>query len=260
MGAKKNVDMSAQVDEIKVLAEHKSETAVRDSAENAESAKNAQGVAGETENQGTATAAVVKKSKPKRVRGKKYVAGRSLVDRTKEYDVFAAVELVKKSSYAKFDASITADINVRDLGEQAKLTLPHSSGKSVRVAIADDKLLADIEAGKIDFDVLLAKPALMPKLAKLARTLGPKGLMPNPKNGTLTDKPEAKKKELEGGAIVIKTERKTPVTHIVVGKTSMETKDLVENVNTLISTLGTKVLKLTLSATMGPGVKVKVVK
>ncbi len=184
-------------------------------------------------------------------------ATRSQVDKTKLYDPFAAINL-QKLSYSKFDGTITADLLVQELGNQVNLTFPHSTGKTVKVAIASDAVIADIEAGKVEFDVLISSPEFIPKLAKHARVLGPKGLMPNPKNGTITKQPEEKKKELEAGQITLKTEKKQPVMHVSIGKVSMDTKDLVENVQALIEALGNKLLKMTLSASMSPGVKVKI--
>jgi large subunit ribosomal protein L1 len=161
-------------------------------------------------------------------------------------------------SYTKFDGSIEAHAILREAGLKADLTFPHSTGKSVTVAIASDEVLAQIEAGQIDFDILITTPDMMPKLAKHARVLGPRGLMPNPKNGTITDKPEAKKKEFEAGKISIKTEKKAPLIHLTIGKTSMETKDLVENIQALIKAFKGQMLKLSVSASMSPGVRVEV--
>ena len=194
--------------------------------------------------------------KAARIRSKKYVATRSQVDKTKIYDAFSAIELTKKLSYSKFDGSITVDGVVRETGVQNKLTLPHSTGKSLKVVIVDDAVLAEIEAGNIDFDALITTPQFMPKIAKHARVLGPRGLMPNPKNGTVTANPEQKKADLEKGELIIKTEKKRPVIHVTIGKVSMDTKELVENYNALMTALKGKVLKSTLSATMSPGIKV----
>jgi large subunit ribosomal protein L1 len=199
-----------------------------------------------------------KKAKTEARRSKKYVSARSIVDKTKLYDAFAAVELVKKLSYSKFDGTISADILVRDLGTQVDVAFPHTTGKVLRVAIATDEVLKEIEAGTINFDILVSAPAMVPKLAKFARTLGPRGLMPNPKNGTITPNPEQKKKELESGKTAIKTEKKQPVMHITLGKASMETKALVENVSALIEALGTKAVRLSLTSSMSPSVKVKI--
>jgi large subunit ribosomal protein L1 len=193
-----------------------------------------------------------------RGRSRKYHSVRSQVDKTKTYDAFAAVELVKKLSYSKFAGSVEAHGVVREIGDAANVTFPHATGKSVRVAVVDDELLAQIQAGKTDFDVLVSSPSYMPKLARLAKILGPKGLMPNPKNGTLTEDTDRKKKELESGKISIKTEKKAPLFHTVIGKTSMDTKELVENLQTLTTAFKGKLLKLSIAASMSPGVRVDV--
>ena len=221
------------------------------------------GTDGETtetsETKGEETAAAKKKSALPR-RSRKYTSVRAQVDKTKLYDAFAAVELVKKLSYSSFAGTVTADLLVREVGTTVSITFPHSTGKSVRVAVVDDALIEKVQSGaSIDFDVLLADPRFMPKLAKLARILGPRGLMPNPKNGTLTTNPEAKQKELEGGKITLKTEKKQPVMHVVLGKTDMETKALVENLQELMTALTMKLVRVAVSSTMSPGVKVKIV-
>lgn len=209
------------------------------------------------ENNGEAP--VAKKAvKAKKVRSKRYQAVRAQLDKSKFYPVKEAVELVKKLSYSNFVGSVEAHVIVREVGSSVDLTLPHSTGKSVKVAIADATLLSEIEAGKIDFDILLAHPEFMPKLAKLARVLGPKGLMPNPKNGTLTPNPELKKKELEAGKFTLKTEKKAPLMHLVIGKTEMSVAELGENIDALLKALKGKVLKLSISPSMGPGIKVLV--
>jgi large subunit ribosomal protein L1 len=127
------------------------------------------------------------------------------------------------------------------------------------ITIADDAVIADIEKGKINFDILVAHPSMMPKLSKLARVLGPKGLMPNPKNGTFTPDPEKRKKELEGGAMTVKAEKKAPLVHVVIGKLSQPEKELSANLRALLKAYPAgKVMKCTIAATMGPGVKVRV--
>jgi len=194
--------------------------------------------------------------KAKKVRGKKYQAVRAQLDKTKVFDPAQAIALVKKFSYAKFDASVEVHIVLKEVGTSVNLTLPHSTGKTINVVIANDQVLADVEKGKIDFDVLLASPELMPKLAKLAKILGPKGLMPNPKNGTLTPKPELKKKELEAGTFTLKTEKKAPLMHLVIGKVSMDDKVLVENLLTIIRALKNKIVKLVVAPSMGPAIRV----
>jgi large subunit ribosomal protein L1 len=198
-------------------------------------------------------------AKPKEVkeRSKQYKRVRGLVDRTKLYGLTEAVEMLKKTSYSKFAGTVVADIVVKDDKLTAELTFPHSTGKQRKVEVVTEALLKKIEAGEIDFDVLIAQPEQMKDIAKLAKVLGPKGLMPNPKNGTITKDPEKRKKELEGGKMMVKTEKKAPLMHVVVGKTDMKEKELTENITVLIMALNAKrMVKLVLSSTMSPGIKV----
>ena len=207
----------------------------------------------------------VKKEKKARIRGKKYSHMSSLVDRSKLYPTAEAVALVKKTSFTKFDGTVELHINLNPLtlGDKKDLrgsvTLPHGTGKEVKVAIADDKILDEVTAGKINFDILVAHPSMMPKLAKVARILGPKGLMPNPKNGTVTPDPDKRAKELSHGQVNFKTEPDQPLIHMIVGKVSFEDKKLVDNIAAVIEAVGSgKVAKATIAATKGPGIKLKI--
>lgn len=243
MGSKRNQGVISSTDEIKIVEAPKdSSTEISENGE------------GETQIQPEA----VKPKKLSRVRSRKYNATRGQVDKTKKYSASAAVELLKKLSYTKFDGTITVHAVVKEAGFSTPLTLPHSTGKSIRVAIASDEVLAEIQAGKIEFDVLVAHPSFMPKLAKFASTLGPKGLMPNPKNGTLSPNPEGQKTKLEAGTVTVKTEKKAPLLHIRIGKVSMDTKKLVENIQAIHKALGTKLDSLAIAASMSPGIKVEV--
>lgn len=213
-----------------------------------------------------------KKEKKARKRSKRYIKAASLVDKTKTYPLAEAVSLVKKTSLTKFDGSVELHINLNpaSLGEKKDLpagrqgmrgsvSLPHGTGKQVRVLVADDAIIADITAGKINFDILVAHPREMPKLAKVARILGPKGLMPNPKTGTVTEDTAKRAKELSTGKVNFKTEPDQPLIHLLVGKVSFEDKKLVENVNAMLAAVGRgKIAKATLASTMGPGVKIAV--
>lgn len=237
MGSKRNVSMSVTTDTVKKVVVE--EPLVE-------------------EIDGTAQTTSNKSVKPvKTKRGKRYVAARSIIDKTKPYSIAEAVELVKRTSYGKFDSSVSVDAIVREIGDQGSVSFPYSTGKTLRVAIASDEVLFELESGNVNFDVLLTTPVFMPKLAKYARVLGPKGLMPNPKNNTIVQDPEARKKELEKGKVAIKSERKAPLVHMLVGKTSFESNQLVENIEALVTALDYRLKKLTLSAAMGPGVKVK---
>lgn len=201
----------------------------------------------------------------KRARSKSYQAVTEMVDKTKTYPLSEALALLPKLKRAKFDETVELHINTTEAGIAGEVTLPHGSGKQVRVAIADpstssgqvEELLKKIEAGNIDFDVLLATPAAMPKLAKVAKVLGPRGLMPNPKNGTITQNPESAAKKYQSGLVRFKTEAKLPVLHFAVGKVSFGDKKLTENILTVFSALPKiKVKNVTLKSTMSPGIKV----
>lgn len=196
--------------------------------------------------------------KAPRERSRRYKFARSMVDRSQTYQLDQAIDLVKKTSIARFDGTISAHFNLTDSGLTVDVPFPHPTGKKTRVAIATDALIKKIEEKKIDFDILLATPEMMKKLTKVAKILGPMGLMPNPKNGTITADPEKRKQELEGGTTQVKTESKAPLMHVVIGKTSGGSKKLSENLQVLIEAVGPKrIKKLTLASTMSPGVKVE---
>lgn len=204
-----------------------------------------------------------KKPAKVKVRSKRYQEVAALVDKTKLYSVAEAIALVKKTSTSKFNGTVELHINLNpaSLGGKTDMRgsvkLPHGTGREVRVAIADDKVLSEIEAGKINFDILVAHPTMMSKLAKVARVLGPKGLMPNPKTGTISETPQKRAKELAGGQVNFKTEPDHPLIHLSVGKVSFADKQLVENVAAVLAAVGkNKITKATLSATMGPGIKI----
>ncbi len=203
-----------------------------------------------------------KKLKKARIRSKKYTEKASLVDKIKLYTISEAVSLVKQTSFTKFDGTVELHLNLnpQSLGDKKDLrgtvALPHGTGKEVKVAIADDTVLADVEAGKINFDILVAHPSMMPKLAKIARILGPKGLMPNPKNGTVSPDPEKRASELSTGQVNFKTEPDQPIIHMSIGKVSFDDSKLSDNVTAVLAAVGNgKISRATLTSTMGPGIK-----
>lgn len=199
--------------------------------------------------------------KAARVRGKKYLSVKKKVDVFKFYPLKEAVKLVKETSFSKFDGKIEAHLTVVEAGNLGEITFPHLEVSTKRIELLNDKILAELKDGKINFDVLIATTTTMPKLLPFARMLGPKGLMPNPKNGTLTDKPEEAVKKLSVAKTVIKTESKAPVVHLIVGKVSQPDKELEANINELIKVIkAPKIKKLVLCASMGPSVKVLVEK
>ena len=151
---------------------------------------------------------VVKKFPPKKVsRSLRYLERIALVDRAKRYSVPEALELVKKTSYANFDSTVEIHIHVKSKGKKGSeeaqrgvVHLPHGTGKTPRIAIANEELIEKVSSTKrADFDILIATPELMPALAKVAKILGPVGKMPNTKYGTVTQNPDELKKEIEAG-------------------------------------------------------------
>lgn len=190
--------------------------------------------------------------------GKAIRAAKSKVDSQKKYEISEAVKLVKSGNITKFVSTVTLHLNLvtKDAPTRIELTFPHMAGAAKRVAIVSDELLKDIEKGKIEFDILVTSPAFMPKLAKFAKLLGPKGLMPSPKAGTVTPDPEKKAKEFAAGKTVIKAEPKFPLMHVTVGKIDQAEAELVANIKALLDAVKLKnVTKATLASTMSPGVK-----
>jgi len=238
------------------------------------------------------TKPVVKKQKPARSllerRGKKYQEAYKEVDKTKTYSLADAIELAIKSSPTKFDATTElhirlgvdpkhADQNIRD-----NIVLPNGTGKTLKIAVyADDKELeaakkagADIAMGDafleqleksiINFDILIATPAMMPKLGKYARVLGPKGLMPNPKNGTVTTDTAKAVKEAKAGKVEYKIDS-SGIVHLGFGKVSFGKDKLVTNAEVVLNSIksnkpatvkGNYVLSVYVTSTMGPSIKI----
>lgn len=254
MGTKKNVTI-AGMDEVKIVA-----PPVEEVVETTEATEAIEAAEVSADGEVAETVVAEETAKPAKVarktRSKKYAAKNAQVDKTIKYELQKAVETVKKLSYSKFDGTIEAHLIVKEVGITANVSFPHSTGKSIKAVIFNEEIAKELADGVISFDVLVASAPDMAKLTKFARLLGPKGLMPNPKNGTLTTNPEGKVKELAAGKVTLKTEKKAPLMHVGVGKVSMETTALVENIQAMLDALQGKVLKLTLSATMSPGVKV----
>ncbi|MFA6007093.1 MAG: hypothetical protein WC784_00395 [Candidatus Shapirobacteria bacterium] len=212
-------------------------------------------------NEAASTDEATKVAKAVRVRGKKYLAVKKKVDVLKNYPLSEAVKLVKTTSISKFDGKIEAHVTVAEIGNLGEISFPYLETSAKRILVLNDVILAELKEGKVNFDILIATPITMPKLLPFARLLGPKGLMPNPKSGTLTDKPEEAVKKLSVAKTMIKTEKKAPVVHIIVGKVSQPETELEANIAELIKVIkAPKIKKLALCATMGPSVKVFVEK
>jgi len=196
--------------------------------------------------------------KVERVRGKKYVEAKGKLEHEKFHKISDAVSLVKETSYSKFDGTMELHIVVKKIGTSVQITLPHQAGRVKKVEIANDDTIEKLKLGKIDFDVLVATSEMMPKLVPFARILGPKGLMPNPKNGTLVNDPK-KLKSFSASSIILKTEREAPLIHTVVGKVSQKDEEIIENIETILKALGSDkgIVRAFVKATMSPAAKLK---
>lgn len=200
-----------------------------------------------------------KKVSSARVRGKKYLAAKKVAQTGKKLKLVDAIELLKKVKYASFDESVDVHMNVVKTGLRGEVELPHSTGKSVRVAIVNDTVLDQLAENKIEFDILITHPSFMPKLARFAKLLGPKGLMPNPKAGTISPNPEEVAKKFMKGTLRWKTEPKFPILHQMVGKLSYDTSKLAENAQALINAVGKPNIKnVFVASSMGPSVEIEI--
>lgn len=209
--------------------------------------------------EGAPVTASTRKPLPPRKRSDKY---KKMVKAVKKdlYSVEDAVKTLSELAKSTKLKTVELTLNTRETGIRGEIKLPHSTGKEVKIAIFGDKVITDINAGKIDFEILLATPADMPKLARFAKILGPKGLMPNPKSGTVTDNPEKRLAELAaGGTLPYKTEAKFPIIHLALGKITQDSKDLVDNINEAIRSIGvSKIKNAYLACTHTPSVKLHI--
>lgn len=203
-------------------------------------------------------------SRLKRPRGKKYQELKKKIDKNKKYGLETAISFLKKNKYTKFDESVEIHLNVDKTGLKGELTFPYATGKEIRVKIVDDKFIKDLESG-IDptklADVFITHPSYMPRLAKFAKVLGPKGLMPNPKSGTISPNPEDLAKKFTLGVARWRTEAKAPLVHQMIGKISIEENNLVDNAKTFILSVGKSHIQAAfIKSTMSPSMMVDIEK
>ncbi len=222
-------------------------------------------------------------------KGKKYSEALSKVDRQKRYPIQEGVELVKSISFEKFDATVELAFNLNldprkaEQNLRGALVLPHGTGKTKRVLVfakgekakeatdagadfvGDDEYIEKIKEGWFDFDVVVATPDMMASLGKIGRLLGPRGLMPNPKTGTVTMDIQKAVEDSKGGKITYRVDKFGNIL-VIVGKVSFETPKLVENINAVIERIskikpstvkGIFMKNVSISSTMGPGVKLE---
>ncbi|NER41756.1 50S ribosomal protein L1 [Bacillus megaterium NBRC 15308 = ATCC 14581] len=221
-------------------------------------------------------------------KGKKYVEAAKLVDRTQTYSVQEAIELVKKTNTTKFDATVEVafrlgvDPKKADQQIRGVVVLPNGTGKTQRVLVfakgekakeaeaagadyvGDADYINKIQQGWFEFDVIVATPDMMGEVGKLGRVLGPKGLMPNPKTGTVTFDVQKAVNEIKAGKVEYRVDKAGNI-HVPIGKVSFEESKLVENFTTIFETMvkakpaaakGTYMKNVAVTSTMGPGIKV----
>jgi large subunit ribosomal protein L1 len=221
-------------------------------------------------------------------RGKKYLDAAKLIDKNQKYAIEEAVDLVKKTSFVKFDATVEAafrlnlDPRKAEQNLRGAIVLPHGTGKVSRVAViaqgekakeaeaagadfvGDTDLIQKIAGGWFDFDVMVATPDMMAQLGKLGRVLGPKGLMPNPKTGTVTMDVTKAVNEIKNGKIEYRVDKVGNI-HAPIGRVSFDNDKLIENFKVLYNTLarlkpatvkGVYMKNVTITSSMAPGVKV----
>ena len=221
-------------------------------------------------------------------RSKSYKKVVDIIDKSKQYTVAEASEVLPKTSTAKFDASVELHVNLgvdprqADQNIRATVALPHGTGKSIRIAVfapadqheaakkagadivGEDEFLQLLDKEQLDFDVLIATPQLMAKLGKYARVLGPKGLMPNPKSGTVTAKVAEAVKDAKTGKVEFRVDKQS-IIHLAIGKVSFTPAQIAENAKVVLkavsdakpaSVKGTYIQKITMTTTMGPSLNI----
>lgn len=259
----------------------------------AKAEKEARKAAGDTTPQGDAEAAIKKGPAPKvrpliERRGKAYRQAAGKVEKNKTYSLADAVKLATETNPSKFDASVEIHIRLgvdprqADQNIRSTVVLPHGTGKAVRVAViaadadadkakeagadiaGEEAVVKLLDKGTLNFDVLIASPQFMPKLGKYARLLGPKGLMPNPKSGTVSTDVAKAVAEAKAGKVEYRVDKQAAV-HLSVGKVSFGADKLLENANAFFASLqsqkpasikGVYVKSVAIATTMGPGIKV----
>lgn len=199
---------------------------------------------------------VEKQSKRNKKSSSQYIKAKQKVDPNKLYPLQEALPLVKAISLSKFIGSVEVHLVVKEIGLKGEIEFPYSTGKKQIIKVVDDDLIKELEKGKISFTTLIASPQTMSKIVKFAKILGPKGLMPSPKNGTIVDQPE-KVIETMSKKTIFKTEGKAPLIHLSIGKVNMPEKEIESNFKSLIKTLGRRnIRKATIAPTIGPGIKI----
>lgn len=207
----------------------------------------------------------VKARKPKKpVRSKKYIAAHALIDQEKLYPIEEGIDKVLETTIVKFDPTVEVHAKLSLTGIRGTIVLPAGAPKEKRVKIADEKnvdeIVASVKANKIDFDILLATPSVMPKLAAAAKILGPKGIMPSPKSGTVVEDTAAAAQEIKSGKVQYLEDDQKNI-HLAIAKASWGKEKIKDNLQAFLKILPkNKVTGIYLTSTMGPSVKLEILK
>jgi large subunit ribosomal protein L1 len=196
--------------------------------------------------------------KPKKAISKRLQLLKKQVKPNTLYPLKEAIELLKKLTKGRKTNTVELHINTLDTGIKGEVSLPYSTGKKQVIEVFSEKTVTKLNTGKVGFDILLATPANMPKLAKYAKILGPKGLMPTPKNGNLIENPKKRLEELStGSTLAYKTEPKFPIIHLSLGSSAQKTDHLTNNISALVKHINpVKIKSVFLTSTQTPSVKI----
>ena len=196
--------------------------------------------------------------KQKRIRGKAYLMAKNKYLNQKTFPIAEAIKILKQISYEKFNAAVELHLNLSEKNLKGEVTLPHGTGKTLKITVFDEEVEKELQNNQISFDILIAQAKDMPKLVKFAKLLGPKGLMPSPKKGTLTDDPKKAVTKLGSGTMHFKSEAKFPLLHQVIGRRDFTEKQLLENFKAFIRAVNLKYIQAAFVKTsMSPAVRIQ---
>lgn len=274
----KVVDLSSEETEVKTSRKHAAKIKPQtETKEENPSAALAETPVESTESKKEKAVVKIKKSTSLRHSGKKYKQAYEKIEKNKLYSSNEAIKLLEKISYTKFDPTVEVHLNVSEKNLRGSVNFPHSIGpkkekfflvfsdkfksENKNVILGSEETIKEIEEGKLkpakDFNMVIASPAFMPKLVKIAKILGPAGMMPNPKNGTITNNPRSLIEGKESSAYEFRSDPLAPVIHIKLGKLSSKELKIKENLKALVTAIGpSKIKKTSLKTTMSPAIKI----
>lgn len=279
----KIVDLSSEKTEVKASRKHaakiKPQIDKHEAEENLQKVESVQTAKEETSSPRSARHKASKNNTRKHHQGANYQKALKAIDIGKTYSAEEAYKILAETSFTKFDPTVEIHINVSEKNLRGRVNFPHSIGPkkekrflifankfksdNKNITVASQETVKDIEEGRLkpvkDFDFVIAAAEFMPQLVKIAKILGPAGMMPNPKNGTVTNNPQSLIEGKDSDAYEFRSDPLAPVIHAKLGKLSSKEAAIKENLKALISAVGSsKIKKAILTTSMGPGVKLDV--